>query len=126
MKMIYATGNRERERSGRTPGKAGGLLDRIFKLEQNRTTVKTELVAGLTTFMAMVYIVMVNAGMFADPFGTCLLHPGRQSFRCCQCPHAMTDLPVKYQINTSDWYYYYHDQVQDNHPSQVWFLRYWD
>ena len=58
--MIDATGNRERERSGRTPGKAGGLLDRIFKLEQNRTTVKTELAAGLTTFMTMAYILAVN------------------------------------------------------------------
>ena len=28
------------------------------------TTVRTELVAGLTTFMAMAYILMVNANMF--------------------------------------------------------------
>lgn len=31
--------------------------------------VKTEFFAGMTTFFAMVYILMVNANMFADPFG---------------------------------------------------------
>lgn len=45
-------------------------LDRTFKLSENATTVRTEVIAGLTTFMAMVYILMVNAGMFSDPYGT--------------------------------------------------------
>ena len=36
------------------------FLDRLFKLEQNATTVKTELAAGLTTFMTMAYILAVN------------------------------------------------------------------
>lgn len=35
----------------------------MFKLKQNNTTVRTELVAGITTFMAMAYILMVNAGL---------------------------------------------------------------
>lgn len=41
-------------------------LEKWFQLKQNGTTIKTELLAGLTTFMAMAYILMVNAGMFAD------------------------------------------------------------
>ena len=43
----------------------------MFKLnlKEKGTTVKTEIMAGLTTFMAMVYILMVNANMFADPIG---------------------------------------------------------
>lgn len=41
-----------------------GFLNNKFKLEENGTNVKTEFRAGLTTFMAMVYILMVNAGMF--------------------------------------------------------------
>ncbi len=41
-----------------------GFLNNKFKLEVNGTDVKTEFRAGLTTFMAMVYILMVNAGMF--------------------------------------------------------------
>ena len=36
------------------------FLDKIFKLEKNKTTVKTELIAGLTTFFAMCYIIVVN------------------------------------------------------------------
>jgi AGZA family xanthine/uracil permease-like MFS transporter len=36
------------------------FLDRLFKLEQNSTTVRTELAAGLTTFMTMAYILAVN------------------------------------------------------------------
>ncbi len=40
-------------------------MERFFKLKENGTTVRTELVAGLTTFMAMAYILMVNAGMFS-------------------------------------------------------------
>jgi AGZA family xanthine/uracil permease-like MFS transporter len=45
-----------------------GWLDRKFVLTAAGTTVRTEVVAGITTFMTMVYILMVNAGMFADPF----------------------------------------------------------
>lgn len=41
------------------------FLNKFFKLEENKTTVKTEIMAGLVTFMAMVYILMVNAGMFS-------------------------------------------------------------
>jgi AGZA family xanthine/uracil permease-like MFS transporter len=48
------------------------MLEQIFKLSENKTTVRTELVAGLTTFLTMAYIIFVNpdilkaAGM---PFG---------------------------------------------------------
>ena len=45
------------------------FLKKFFKLEERGTTVRIELIAGLTTFMAMAYILMVNPGMFADPFG---------------------------------------------------------
>ena len=44
-------------------------MERFFKLKERGTTVKTECIAGMTTFFAMVYILMVNANMFADPFG---------------------------------------------------------
>ena len=41
-------------------------LKNRFKLAEHGTTVKTEVVAGATTFMAMAYILMVNSGMFAN------------------------------------------------------------
>ncbi|WP_434526646.1 NCS2 family permease [Photorhabdus asymbiotica] len=37
-----------------------GLLERVFKLQEHQTTVRTEITAGLTTFLTMVYIVFVN------------------------------------------------------------------
>ncbi|MBO5412125.1 MAG: NCS2 family permease [Clostridia bacterium] len=42
------------------------FLDKKFELSKKGTNVKTEVIAGLTTFMAMVYILMVNADMFAN------------------------------------------------------------
>lgn len=41
-------------------------MEKFFKLKEHGTTVKVEILAGLTTFMAMAYILMVNAGMFAE------------------------------------------------------------
>jgi AGZA family xanthine/uracil permease-like MFS transporter len=56
------------------------LLDRYFKFSENQTSVKQELLGGVTTFVTMAYIIVVNpqilalAGMPADGvvFATCL------------------------------------------------------
>lgn len=40
-------------------------MEKFFQLKERGTTVKTELIAGITTFFSMVYILMVNATMFA-------------------------------------------------------------
>jgi AGZA family xanthine/uracil permease-like MFS transporter len=42
------------------------LLDRYFKLTENRTTVRQELLGGATTFMTMAYIVVVNPQILAQ------------------------------------------------------------
>lgn len=41
------------------------MLDKFFKLKENKTTVKTEVVAGITTFMTMAYILAVNPGILS-------------------------------------------------------------
>ena len=41
-------------------------MEKLFKLKQNNTTVRTEIVAGITTFLAMAYILVVNPGMLAE------------------------------------------------------------
>ena len=53
-----------------------GKVDNWFGITKSGSNYRTEIVAGLTTFMAMVYILMVNAGMFSgvitdssDPYG---------------------------------------------------------
>jgi AGZA family xanthine/uracil permease-like MFS transporter len=43
-----------------------GFLDRQFGLTENGTTVRTEFVAGLTTFLTMVYIVFVNPEILSN------------------------------------------------------------
>jgi adenine/guanine/hypoxanthine permease len=56
------------------------LLERMFHLEENQTTVRRELLAGLTTFMTMAYVVVVNPRILADAgmpvdgvlFATCI------------------------------------------------------
>lgn len=65
---------------GRLSGEEEGLIDRYFKLAENQTSVKQEMLGGLTTFVTMAYIVVVNpqilsqAGMPSDGvvFATCL------------------------------------------------------
>ena len=42
------------------------MLEKIFKLRENGTTVKTEVVAGLTTFMTMAYIVALNPNLLTN------------------------------------------------------------
>ena len=41
-------------------------MEKFFHLSQHGTTVRTEFIAGLTTFMAIAYILMVNPAMFAE------------------------------------------------------------
>ncbi len=40
-------------------------MEKLFKLKEHGTNVKTELIAGLTTFLSMVYILAVNPSMLA-------------------------------------------------------------
>ena len=44
----------------------GGVLDRMFRLRERNTSVKTEVVAGLTTFVTMAYILAVNPMILGD------------------------------------------------------------
>ena len=42
------------------------MLEKLFKLKQHNTTVKTETMAGITTFMTMAYILAVNPSILGD------------------------------------------------------------
>lgn len=42
------------------------MLEKFFKLKENNTTVKTEIVAGLTTFMTMAYIIALNPNLLTN------------------------------------------------------------
>ncbi len=45
---------------------SSNFLDKIFKLSENNTNVKTEVLAGITTFMTMAYILVVNASILSE------------------------------------------------------------
>ena len=45
---------------------ASGFLERWFKLTEHGTNVRTEMVAGLTTFLTMAYIIFVNPSILGD------------------------------------------------------------
>lgn len=42
------------------------MTEKLFKLKQNNTTVKTEIAAGITTFMTMAYILAVNPSILSE------------------------------------------------------------
>ncbi|GLT17226.1 adenine permease [Vibrio zhanjiangensis] len=42
------------------------MFEKIFKLSEHGTNVKTEIIAGLTTFLTMAYIIFVNPAILAD------------------------------------------------------------
>jgi AGZA family xanthine/uracil permease-like MFS transporter len=52
--------------SGQAEKSGTSFLDRQFGLKENGTTVRTEFVAGVTTFLTMVYIVFVNPVILAN------------------------------------------------------------
>ena len=55
-------------------------MEKFFKLKENKTTVGTEVMAGVTTFMTMAYILAVNPSILSasgmDP-NACLLYTSR-------------------------------------------------
>ena len=42
------------------------MIEKIFKLKENNTSVKTEVIAGLTTFMTMAYIIALNPNLLTN------------------------------------------------------------
>ena len=62
-------------------------MERFFKLKENNTTVRTEVLAGITTFMTMAYILAVNPSLLSaagmDP--TAVLIASCLAPKCSTC-----------------------------------------
>ena len=72
------------------------MLEKIFKLKANNTTVKTEVMAGITTFMTMAYILAVNPSILADAgmdSTAVLLATAIASFIGTACMALMANMP---------------------------------
>ena len=52
-------------KTGINCGLANTWMEKFFKLKENNTTVKTEIAAGITTFMTMAYILAVNPSILS-------------------------------------------------------------
>ena len=77
------------------------MIERFFGLSENRTTVRTEIIAGVTTFLAMSYIVLVNpqilgtAGMDKGAVfvATCLASAGATLFMALYANYPLALAP---------------------------------
>lgn len=48
----------------------GYMLKKLFGFDSTKTTVRTEIIAGITTFLTMSYILAVNPTMFGELDGS--------------------------------------------------------
>ena len=72
------------------------MLEKLFKLKENNTSVKTEIIAGITTFMTMAYILAVNPSILSDAgmdATAVLLATALASFLGSACMAFMANLP---------------------------------
>ena len=71
-------------------------LDKTFKLSENNTSVKTEVIAGITTFMTMAYILAVNPSILSasgmNPEAI-LIATSLASFIGTMCMSLMANIP---------------------------------
>lgn len=72
------------------------MFEKIFKLKKNNTSIKTEVVAGITTFMTMAYILAVNPSILSSAgmdSTAVLLATAIASFVATLCMAFMANLP---------------------------------
>ncbi len=72
------------------------MLEKLFKLKEHKTDVKTEILAGVTTFMTMAYILAVNPSILGDAgmnTNAVLLATAIASFIGCVCMAFMSNYP---------------------------------
>lgn len=75
------------------------MFEKLFKLEENKTNLKTELIAGVTTFITMVYILAVNPSILSgapgleNAGGSILFATAVASAIACFCMAAFANKP---------------------------------
>lgn len=72
-------------------------MKKFFKFKQNRTNLRTEILAGITTFLTMSYIIFVNPGILAAagvPFGAATTATAIGAAIMCICMGLVTNRPL--------------------------------
>ena len=62
-----------------------GFLERTFHLREKGTSVRTEIMAGITTFMTMAYIIFVNPSICSET---------GMPFAALMCDRRLVSLPL--------------------------------
>ena len=86
-------------------------MDKLFQLSKLGTNVKTEVIAGITTFLTMAYIIIVNPAILSTvgvPFNQVFIATIR--LECGRCrswtdPQPRPTIRMKYQTITCQWCY---------------------
>ena len=79
------------------------MLERLFRLSENQTTARTELLAGVTTFLTMAYIIVVqpavlSGAMFGTPTGMDFGAVTTATCLAAALATALMALPARYPI----------------------------
>ncbi|MBM7555541.1 NCS2 family permease [Halanaerobacter jeridensis] len=72
------------------------LLNSFFNLEEHNTDIKTEVVAGITTFMTMAYIIFVNPGIVSEtgmPFQAVMIATAMSAAFATLCMALLANYP---------------------------------
>lgn len=79
------------------------VLDRLFNLTKNKTNPRQEMVAGLTTFLTMAYILIVNPAILSSTgmdLGAVFTATAVSSFVACMMMGLLANIPVALAL---DW-----------------------
>ena len=80
------------------------MLEKLFGFDPKTSTVKTEVMAGITTFLTMAYILAVNPNILGE---TGLVRPGEyvQTVALTTIPKSGTPITLKIMAYEPDTYY---------------------
>lgn len=85
------------------------MLERLFKLRENNTTARTEVLAGLTTFLSMAYIIFVQPAVLSQAgmdFGAVMTATCLSSAAACLAMAFLANYPVALAPGMGENFYF--------------------
>ena len=85
------------------------MLERLFKLRENGTTIRTEVIAGLTTFLSMAYIIFVQPAVLSSAgmdFGAVMMATCLSSAAACLLMAFLANYPIALAPGMGENFYF--------------------
>ncbi len=85
------------------------MLERLFKLRENNTTVRTEIIAGSTTFLSMAYIIFVQPAVLSQvgmDFGSVMMATCLSSALSCLIMAFLANYPIALAPGMGENFYF--------------------